>query len=72
MISNRLQQFRFSRLVWWFLRDGKVNVADICELDDAMREIITSVRQTKAADDFSHLEQIFVVCDWNGTDIILA
>jgi hypothetical protein len=37
-----------------------------------MREVITSVRQAKTAEDLSHLEQFFVVTDWNGNDVILA
>jgi hypothetical protein len=72
MISNQPQQFRFSRLIWWFLRDGEIDVADIYELDDAMREIITSAPQVKTAEDLSHLEQFFVVSDWNGNNVILA
>jgi hypothetical protein len=44
MISNQPQQFRFSRLVWWFLGDGEIDAAYLHELDDAMREAITSAR----------------------------
>jgi hypothetical protein len=64
MTSNQPQQFRLSRLVWRFLRNGKIDVA--------MREEITSVRQEKTAEDLTHLEQNFVISDWNGNDVILA
>jgi hypothetical protein len=72
MVPNQPQQFRFNRLVWRFLRNGKIDVADIYKLDDAMCEVITSVRQAKTAEDLSHLEQFFVASDWNGNDVILA
>jgi hexokinase len=72
MISNQRQQRRFTRIVWRFLRDWEIDVADIYELDEAMREVITSVRQAKTAEDLSHLEQFFVISDWNGNDVILA
>jgi hypothetical protein len=29
MISNQSQQFRFSRLVWRFLHNGEIDMADI-------------------------------------------
>jgi hypothetical protein len=72
MRSNQPQQFRFSRLVWRFLRNGEIGVAEIYELGDAMREVITSVRQAKTAENLSHLGQFFVVSDWNGNEIILV
>jgi hypothetical protein len=50
MIPTQPQQFRFSRFVWRFLRDAEIAVADLSELDDAMREAITSVRQAKTAE----------------------
>jgi hypothetical protein len=37
-----------------------------------MREVITSVRQAKTAEDLSHIEQFFIVIDWNRNDVILA
>jgi hypothetical protein len=37
-----------------------------------MREVITSMRQAKTAEDLSHLEQFFVVRNWNRSDTILA
>jgi hypothetical protein len=72
MISNQPQLFRFSRLVWQFLRNREIDVAYICELDDAMREVITIVRQANTAEDLSHLEQFFVVSDYDRNDAILA
>jgi hypothetical protein len=72
MTSNQLWQFRLSRVVWRFLRQAEIDVANIYELDHAMREVITSVRQAKTAEDISHFEQFFVVSDWNGNDVILA
>jgi hypothetical protein len=72
MAPAQPQQFRFSQFVWRFLRNGEIEVADISELDDAMREAITNVRQAKTPEDLSHLEQFFVVSDWNGNNVILA
>jgi hypothetical protein len=71
MISNQPHP-EFNRLVWRFLRDGEINLASIYELDDAMPEVITSVRWAKTAEDLSHLEQFFVVSGWNGNDLNLA
>jgi hypothetical protein len=67
MMSNQPQQFRFNRLVWRFLRNREIDVADIEKLGDAMREETTSVRQAKTTEDLSLLEWFFIVSDWNGT-----
>jgi hypothetical protein len=72
MISNQPPQFRFDRLVWRFLRDREIDLANIYALDDAMREVMISVQQARTTEDLSHLEWFFVVSDWNRNDVILA